>query len=186
MKSRRWRNASVTVILAAAAGCAGSGAARENSPRDAGSDQTMAYTDITPEEAKKLLDSGGYHYLDVRTVPEFIAGHAPGSHNVPVLEFNAATGGPKMNERFAAIVAAAIPQDANLVVGCKTGARSATACQILARAGYKNLRNIDGGFMGVTNPTGQIQKEGWSTLGYPVERGDGGEKGYEALRGNSR
>ena len=31
---------------------------------------------ITPEEAKQLLDSNtGYVYLDVRTVPEFDAGH---------------------------------------------------------------------------------------------------------------
>ena len=35
---------------------------------------------ITPEQAKELLDSNqGYIYLDVRIVPEFEAGHRPGS-----------------------------------------------------------------------------------------------------------
>lgn len=142
----------------------------------------MSYTDITPEQAKKLVESDGYIYLDVRTVPEFVAGHAPASLNVPVLEINPATGGRDMNEKFLGVVEATIPRDAKIVVGCKTGGRSATACEILARASYKNLRNIDGGFAGVTDPTGHVVKEGWSTLGYPIERGDGGEKSYEALR----
>ncbi|HXM94731.1 MAG TPA: rhodanese-like domain-containing protein [Candidatus Dormibacteraeota bacterium] len=34
---------------------------------------------IIPEQTKELLDSNaGYIYLDVRTVPEFDAGHVPG------------------------------------------------------------------------------------------------------------
>ncbi len=37
---------------------------------------------ITPEQTKELLDSNtGYIYLDVRTVPEFDAGHVPGAKN---------------------------------------------------------------------------------------------------------
>jgi len=185
MKSRRLRNACVTAVFAALSGCATTDAKRAPRAGGAESDKNMAYTDITPEQAKGLLDSGACVYLDVRTVPEFVAGHAPGAVNIPVLEFDAA-GGRVMNERFVAIVEAALPKDAKLVVGCKTGGRSAAACKLLAQAGYKNLRNIDGGFAGVTDPTGQVVKEGWSTLGYPVERGDGGEKSYEALRGKSR
>jgi rhodanese-related sulfurtransferase len=39
---------------------------------------------ITPEQTKELLDSNtGYIYLDVRTVPEFDAGHVPGAKNIP-------------------------------------------------------------------------------------------------------
>jgi rhodanese-related sulfurtransferase len=98
-----------------------------------------------------------------------------------VLEINPMTGGRDMNEKFLGVVEARIPQEAKIVVGCKTGGRSASACEILARAGYKNLRNIDGGYSGVTDPTGHVVKEGWSTLGYPIERGEGGENGYEAL-----
>lgn len=142
----------------------------------------MTYTNITPEQAKKLVDTEGYIYLDVRTVPEFVAGHAPAALNVPVLEINPVTGARDMNEKFLGVVEATVPRDAKIVVGCKTGGRSATASEILARAGYKTLRNIDGGFSGVTDPTGHVVKEGWSTLGYPVERGDGGDKSYEALK----
>lgn len=39
---------------------------------------------ITPEQAKELLDSNqDYIYLDVRTVPEFEAGHVPGAKMFP-------------------------------------------------------------------------------------------------------
>jgi rhodanese-related sulfurtransferase len=42
---------------------------------------------ITPEQTKEPLDSNqDYIYLDVRTVPEFEAGHVPGAKNVPVVE----------------------------------------------------------------------------------------------------
>jgi rhodanese-related sulfurtransferase len=141
----------------------------------------MPIVQVTPEEAKRLLDSGGFIYLDVRTVPEFVNGHAPSSLNIPVVEMNQQIVAMELNEKFLGVVAANIPPDALLIVGCKTGGRSTTACKLLAQAGYKNLRNLDGGYAGVTDPTGQIVKEGWSTLGYPIERGDGGAKSYVSL-----
>ncbi len=146
----------------------------------------MNMIEIQPDEAKRLLDGGGYVYLDVRTVPEFVNGHPPAALNIPVAEVNPASGKMERTETFLSVVQANIPPDTKLLVGCKTGGRSAAACEILAQAGYKSLRNVAGGFAGVADPSGQIIKEGWSTLGYPVERGDGGEKGYEALRNKAR
>ncbi len=178
------RIARVLGVAAALSGCLGCNRPAGNTSHE--SETSMSYTNITPEQAKKLVESEGCVYLDVRTVPEFVAGHAPASLNVPVLEINPATGGRDMNQKFLGVVQAAIPTDAKIVVGCKTGGRSATACEILARAGYKNLRNIDGGFAGVTDPTGQVVKEGWSTLGYPIERGEGGERSYSLLRESVR
>lgn len=146
-----------------------------------GPEQTMTIAQVTPEEAKRLLDGGGVVYLDVRTVPEFVNGHAPSAVNIPVAEMNPQTGRMELNEKFLGIVAANIPPDAQLIVGCKSGGRSTTACEMLAQAGYKNLHNLVGGFGGVTDPTGQIVQEGWSTLGYPIERGDGSAKSYSSL-----
>ncbi len=141
----------------------------------------MSITQVTPEEAKRLLDSGGYVYLDVRTVPEFVAGHPPSAYNVPVAEPNPATGQMEVNPRFLSVVQGALPPGTALVVGCRTGGRSAMACEMLADVGYKNLRNMEGGFAGTTDSTGQIVQEGWSTLGQPIERGDGGKKSYATL-----
>ena len=46
----------------------------------------MELTRISPEEAQDLLESGeDYIYLDVRSVPEFEAGPAPGAKNLPIL-----------------------------------------------------------------------------------------------------
>lgn len=138
----------------------------------------MSIAQVTPEEAKRLLQSGGFVYLDVRTVPEFVNGHAPSAVNIPVAEVNPQTGRMELNDKFLGVVTANIPLDTQLIVGCKTGGRSATACELLAEAGYKNLRNLVGGYAGVIDPTGQVVQEGWSTLGYPIERGDGGTKSY--------
>jgi len=149
-------------------------------------EQTMSIAQVTPEEAKRLLDGGGFVYLDVRTVPEFVNGHAPSALNIPVVEMNPQLGAMELNEKFLGIVAANIPPDTQLIVGCKTGGRSSTAYKILAQAGYKNLRNLDGGYAGISDPTGQVVKEGWSTLGYPIERGDGGAKSYLSLSATAK
>jgi len=155
---------------------AGADRATQNNP-----EQAMSIAQVTPEEAKRLLDSGGFVYLDVRTAPEFVNGHAPSALNIPVAEVNPQIGRMELNEKFLGVVAANIPPDAQLIVGCKTGGRSATACEMLAQAGYKNLRNLVGGYAGITDPSGQVLQEGWSTLGYPIERGDGGAKSYASL-----
>ena len=146
----------------------------------------MSIAQVMPEEARRLLDGGGFLYLDVRTVPEFVNGHPPSALNIPVAELNPQTGRMEINEKFLGVVTANIPPDAQLLVGCKTGGRSATACEMLAQAGYKNLHNVVGGFSGVTDPNGQVVQEGWSTLGYPIERGDGGAQSYISLSAAAR
>ena len=45
----------------------------------------MAIKRISPEEARALVEDQGYSYLDVRSVPEFEAGHPVGAYNIPLL-----------------------------------------------------------------------------------------------------
>jgi rhodanese-related sulfurtransferase len=141
----------------------------------------MSVAEVTPVEASRLFAAGGYVYLDVRTVPEFANGHPPSALNVPIAEINPATGQMERNARFLPVVRAAISRDARLIVGCKSGGRSAAACEVLHEAGYRDLRNMVGGFGGVTDETGQVLQDGWSTLGYPVERGGRDGTSYESL-----
>jgi len=171
------------VLAGSGSGCA-AGRSKENlsnaaAAGRAGLEPRMSITQVTPEEAKRLLDRGGILYLDVRTVPEFVNGHPPSA-------LNPQTGRMEVNEKFLGVVTANISPDAQLLVGCKTGGRSATACDMLTKAGYKNLRNVIGGFAGVTDPAGQVVQEGWSTLGYPIERGDGEAKSYSSLGGGPK
>ena len=59
----------------------------------------MALKRISPDEARDLLESGeGHIYLDVRSIPEFEQGHAPGAKNIPLLHRTAM--GMQPNEEF--------------------------------------------------------------------------------------
>ena len=128
-----------------------------------------APTRISPEEAKKLLDSAqGYVYIDVRTQPEFKAGHVPGAHCVPVMESVGGIMAP--NPRFVEQVAALAPKDGKLIVGCQHGVRSQRAAQMLAAAGFTNTSDMRGGFEGELDHCGCITYPGWSALGLPVAK----------------
>ena len=147
----------------------------------------MVIPEITPADAKKRLDErNGYVYLDVRSVAEFAAGHVPGAINIPIAEPNPATGQMEPNPDFLFVVEAAIPRDAKLIVGCKSGGRSARACGMLLRAGYTDPRNMVGGFGGAVGPDGAVVSEGWSMLGYPIEHGEEGEGSYKSILGKTR
>ena len=132
--------------------------------------------DVSVEEAKAILDANdGYVYLDVRTVAEFTAGHVPGSLNIPFLVVTE-SGGRESNAEFLATAQAALSKDAKIIVGCRSGSRSKRAKGAMKSAGYTHLCEMLGGFVG-TN-----EQPGWSSLGYPVEAGDGGENSYATLR----
>ena len=143
----------------------------------------MAFNNITAEETKTLLDGGeGYIYLDVRSEMEFERGHASGAYNIPLKNVNPAIQMMEDNPDFVEVVEKTFPKDAKLLIGCASGTRSYFSCQILQQRGYQHLANIDGGFSGKRDMFGNIIQKGWMDLGFPVESGDGGEKGYAALR----
>ena len=140
-------------------------------------------SDISTAKARELLDGQtGYLYLDVRTVGEFAAGHVPGSLNIPILVITEAAGQPTLNSDFIRIVEGNIPKRSRLLVGCRSGSRSKRAQQLLIQAGYQSVANVLGGFIGKTDASGAVAEPSWSSLGYPVERGDGGDAGYVAMR----
>src|SRR5258707_12673321 len=106
---------------------------------------------ITPEQAKELLDSNqGYIYLDVRTVPEFEAGHVPGAKNVPVVEPDA-SGRMQLNPRFVEIVEASFGKDMKCITGCQKGGRSIKAAELLLAAVFSHLLGIGRGSGGETD-----------------------------------
>lgn len=120
----------------------------------------MTYSEITPQEAFEKTKEG-YVYLDVRTVEEFQEGHAKGAVNIPI--FVQSAGGRALNPKFMEEVKAKFPPSTKLVIGCRSGGRSAKACELLGQVGYKTLCNIDGGFVGNEN------QPGWQVCGLPCE-----------------
>ncbi|KAL6841454.1 hypothetical protein ACP4OV_028731 [Aristida adscensionis] len=94
--------------------------------------------------ASKLLGLGGYRYLDVRTEEEYRKGHVENSLNVPYVFFTSQ--GKEKNPQFIEQVAAQFDKQDDIVVGCKSGVRSELACADLIAAGFRNVKNMEGGY----------------------------------------
>lgn len=93
--------------------------------------------EITPVQLKERLDSGDVPVLvDVREPAEATIADLPelGQHRIPTGEFPA---------RFAEL-----ERDAELVIYCRSGQRSAWAAAILLEHGYDHVFNLKGGILG--------------------------------------
>ena len=144
----------------------------------------MAVKRVSPAEARDLIDKQGYVYVDVRSVPEFAAGHPTGAYNVPLM--NMGPGGMTPNADFLAVMET-FPRDAKLVVGCKAGGRSARAASMLESAGYTSVVDQRAGFEGAPDPsTGRIGEPGWRPAGLPVTTDARPDRTYEALKGGRK
>jgi len=101
--------------------------------------------EVSVSDAKALLDKGGYIFLDCRTSKEFKMGHVPGAMNIPrgLLEFKISKKIPDKNAKIA--------------MYCKSGGRGCLATCTLCRMGYKNVKNMGGGW------------KAWEKAGYPIE-----------------
>lgn len=87
------------------------------------------------------------YLLDVREDDEWLAGHAPGAHHLPMTE---------LPTRLAEV-----PGDREVAVICRSGGRSAQVVTYLLRNGWETVHNVEGG-MGE-----------WAAAGRPVVDGDG-------------
>jgi rhodanese-related sulfurtransferase len=134
---------------------------------------------VSPAEAQELL-SRGYTYVDVRTEPEFEAGHPAGSVNVPLLQ--AGPAGVVPNVDFVPVMERAFAKDAKLVIGCQGGGRALRAAELLVARGFSDVIEQRAGFAGVRTPFGALQEPGWERVGLPVERGAPAGRSYEDFR----
>ncbi len=104
--------------------------------------------EVTITDIKPRLDrSDRFHLVDVREDSEWAAGHLPRAIHMGkgVIERDI--------ERF-------IPDtNAEIVLYCGGGFRSALAAESLAKMGYANVASMDGGF------------RAWMEAGLPIERG---------------
>ena len=140
----------------------------------------MAVKQLTPQQASDLMQKDTkIVYLDVRTAPEFSAGHPQRGINVPAFFFQQ-PGQPIPNPDFVKVVEANIAKDATIVVGCQAGGRSQRAADLLDKAGYPNVSNMMGGFGGGQDQTGN-PIAGWRDAGLPVTTETGEGVSYASL-----
>ena len=86
--------------------------------------------EVSPKEAHSRMQQGAI-LVDVRESNEYEEIHASGAQLMPLSEFGAAHG--------------SLPKDAEIVVICRSGARSERAGQMLLDGGYTNVSNLTGG-----------------------------------------
>lgn len=142
--------------------------------------------EVSPQEAYEIMQTDPeYKYLDVRSVPEFEAGHPEGAINIPLMHF-APGAGMYPNQDFIAVVDANLAKDSKLIVGCKSGGRSAHACQVLSQMGYTNIANMRGGFGGMVDNLGRLVEPGWSMLDLPVAIDSDEQSRYETLAAKAK
>jgi rhodanese-related sulfurtransferase len=135
---------------------------------------------VSPEEASALLAGAeGYVYVDVRSEPEFEAGHVPGALNVPLL--HQGPGGMTPNAEFLQVMQQAFGKAERIVVGCKAGGRSKKAADQLARAGFTELADMSAGWDGSRDAFG-APVPGWSKKGLPVEAGKPAGQAYADVK----
>ena len=137
---------------------------------------------VSPEEADQLVRQEGYVYIDVRSVPEFEAGHPEGAYNVPILQMGRM--GMSPNPEFLAVMQGNFPKEAKLVLGCRSGGRSLQAAHVLASVGFTDLVDQRAGFDGGMGPSGF--EAGWLPKGLPVSTRAAAERRYEALKSKLR
>ena len=91
------------------------------------------YKQITPQQAKEIMDSGeAYILLDVREQEEFDEAHIPGAILIPYTKIDA-----KAEEMIPV-------KDVQILVYCRSGRRSKIASESLINLGYTNVKEFGG------------------------------------------
>ena len=75
--------------------------------------------------------TAGIQFIDVREPGEYKSGHVPGFRNVPLGQIK-----NRLDE---------LPKEAEVVLMCRSGARSMMAAKLLKKNGYQKIVNVSGG-----------------------------------------
>jgi rhodanese-related sulfurtransferase len=103
--------------------------------------------EVNVEEARKKLGAGKARLIDVREESEWEAGHAQGAQHI----------GKGVIERD---IEERVPdKNAELILYCGGGFRSALSADNLQKMGYTNVSSMSGGW------------RAWQAAGAPVEKG---------------
>jgi sulfur-carrier protein adenylyltransferase/sulfurtransferase len=95
------------------------------------------------ELRRRLAAEPAPFLLDVREPWEYLAGHVPGAHLIPLGELE-----QRVSE---------VPRNREVLAICHSGQRSLAASEYLQQLGYPAVSNVDGG------------TSAWIERGYPTE-----------------
>ncbi len=106
--------------------------------------QRIAWMDVQTLESSMQSTHHTMHLLDVRKLSEYSDGHVHGATHI-----HAGYLGKHLGE---------LHHDGTLAIMCQSANRSTVACSLLAREGFTNIVNVQGGF------------DAWVDAGFAVER----------------
>ncbi|HET8842161.1 MAG TPA: rhodanese-like domain-containing protein [Ktedonobacteraceae bacterium] len=111
-------------------------------------DEAFPYTTIGTDEAKKMIEAG-VRVIDVRQPEEWQSGHIVEATLVPI---------NGIYDFGKALKELQLPPDEDIIFVCRSGQRSASACEIAMVAGLNKVYNLANGMLG------------WANRGYPTTR----------------
>ena len=101
---------------------------------------------VDPMAATGLINHDDAVVVDVRSMAEFKDGHIVNAINIPLNGFGNSL---KQLEKH---------KDKPIVAVCRSGSRSGSACNVLRKNGFENVKNLRGGMMA------------WENANLPVKR----------------
>ncbi len=108
------------------------------------------YKEVETLDAVQLINHQDALLVDVREDSEYREGHVSGSLHIPL---------GSLDRRADEL---AKHRDKPIIVGCRSGHRSARGCAILRKHGFENVYNLKGGMMAWQNAGMPLSKPGKS------------------------
>ena len=97
--------------------------------------QIRGYKEVSAADAVTLMNREGAIYVDVREDKEYSDGHVIDSIHIPL---------GQLPDRVAELEAY---KQQPVIVGCRSGSRSAMGCARLRKAGFEQVYNLKGGIL---------------------------------------
>ena len=105
------------------------------------------YTQVEPVDAVRIFNHEDAVMLDVREDNEFTEGHILDAVHIPL---------GKLGERMGEL---ANMREKAIIVSCRSGHRSASACARLRKEGFETVYNLKGGVLAWQNAGLPLQKK---------------------------
>lgn len=101
---------------------------------------------IDPKDATDMINHQDAVVIDVRSGADFTAGHIINAVNIPMTKFAGQVDKLKKH------------QGKPIIISCRSGAQSSSACRMLRKSGFEQVYNLRGGMLS------------WQNANFPVSR----------------
>ncbi len=123
------------------------GRAKSHNPQQPQTSRQSTLENVSAQQFYQLVQKNQCIVLDVRTAQEYQQGHIPGAKNIDFY-----------SDSFRQVLSR-LPRDTAYCVYCRSGRRSTITAQQMARMGFHQIYNLQGGILQ------------WQRHRYPLQKG---------------